>query len=183
MSIETIVRVAATVEPVTLAEAKAQLRIEDDFLLDDTYINSLISMARDRAEKYCNRFFTGQQITILYDGATPLLIELHYPDLSSVESVQYTDSDLALQTITATDYVVDLDRRRITFVNSPIVGIDYRVNATTDAPIDFEGAKIAMLMMIADMYEMRTESVVGMSINDNPAVLAALYPYRVNLSV
>ena len=183
MSIETIVRVAPTVEPITLTEAKAQLRIEDDFLLDDAYINSLISMARDRAEKYCNRFFTEQQISILYDGTTPVLIELHFPDLASVESVQYTDSDLTLQTITATDYVVDVDRHRITFVNSPETSIDYRVNATTGAPVTFEGAKIAMLMMIADMYEIRTESIVGMSINDNPAVLAALYPYRVNLGI
>ena len=183
MTIETIVRVAAAVEPVTLAEAKAQLRIEADFTLDDTYISSLISMARDRAEKYCNRFFTEQQISIFYDGTTPLLIDLQYPDLASVESVQYTDSDLALQTITATDYVVDVDRRRITFINSPETSIDYRVNATTGAPVTTDGAKAAMLMMIADMYEIRTESIVGMSINDNPAVLAALYPYRVNLSI
>ena len=183
MSIETIVRVAASVEPITLAEAKAQLRIETDFILDDAYINSLISMARARAENYCNRFFTEQQISILYDGSTPLLINLKYPDLASIESVQYTDSDLTLQTITPADYVVDLDRRRITFVNSPEASIDYRVNATTSAPVTFEGAKIAMLMMIADMYDLRTESVTGLSVADNPAVLAAIYPYRVNLGI
>jgi len=183
MSITTIVRVAPTVEPLTLAEAKAQLRIEDAFTLDDTYISSLIGAARDRVEKYCNRFFTEQQITILYDGTFPLVIDLQYPDLASVESVQYTDSDFVLQTVTATDYAVDVDRQRISFKTVQEEGIDYRVNATTAAPEAIDGVYAAMLMMIADMYDLRTESVVGVSVNDNPAVLAALYPYRVTLGI
>jgi len=54
---KTIVTVPASFEPVTLAEAKAQLRIEDGFTLDDDYIQGLISAARDRVEQYCNRFF------------------------------------------------------------------------------------------------------------------------------
>ena len=183
MTTTTIVRVAPTVEPLTLTEAKAQLRIEDSFTLDDTYINSLISMSRDRAEKYCNRFFTEQQISILYVDAMPLIIDLQYPDLASVESLQYTDSDYVLQTVSAGDYVVDLDRQRITITGNVESGIDYRVNATTAAPVEYEGAKAAMLMMLADMYDLRTESVVGVSISDNPAVKAALYPYRVKLGV
>lgn len=181
--IETIVRVAPTVEPVTLAEAKAQLRVELDFTFDDDHINSLISIARDRVEQYCNRFFTEKQITILYTGSTPLLIDLQYPDLASVESVQYTDSDFVLQTIDDADYVVDVDQRRITFKTAPDSSIDYRVNATTGSPVEFEGAKIGMLMMIADMYDLRTESIAGRTVNDNPAVLAAVYPYRFNLGI
>jgi len=181
--INTIVRVAPTVEPVTLAEAKAQLRVEIDFTFDDGHINSLISIARDRVEHYCNRFFSTKQITILYSGSTPLKIDLQYPDLASVESVQYTDSDFVLQTVNAADYVVDVDRRRITFKTGPVSGIDYRVNATTDSPVEYEGAKIGMLMMIADMYDMRTESIIGASVTDNPAVLASVQPYRFNLGI
>ena len=183
MSTETIVRVAPTVEPLTLTEAKAQLRIEPAFTLDDDYINSLISMARDRAENYCNRFFTEQQITILYDGVMPLVIDLQYPGLASVESLQYPDGDLVLQTVSAGDYVVDLDRQRITITGNVETGIDYRVNATTAAPVEFKGARAGMLMMLADMFDLRTESVVGVSVTDNPAVLAALYPYRVKLGI
>jgi uncharacterized phiE125 gp8 family phage protein len=183
MSTKTIVRLAPTVEPITLSEAKAQLRIEDAFTLDDTYITSLIGMARDRAENYCNRFFSEQQITILYDGPFPNVIQLPYPDLSSIDSVQYTDSSYVLQTVTPADYVVDLDRQTITTIVGWDTALDYRVNATTAAPVLLDGVLIAMLMMIADMYELRTESIQGMTINENPAVLSSIYPYRVELGI
>jgi hypothetical protein len=45
-----------TVEPITLDEAKAQLRLTSGFTADDPYITSLIPVARDRSEKYCNRY-------------------------------------------------------------------------------------------------------------------------------
>lgn len=41
--------------PVTLSEAKAQLRLEAAFTTDDTYITSLISVAEAHVESYCNR--------------------------------------------------------------------------------------------------------------------------------
>ena len=63
MTYQTIVVVPASTEPVDTLEAKAQLRIEYSFTLDDAYIESLISAARDRAEKFCNRFFTEQTVT------------------------------------------------------------------------------------------------------------------------
>lgn len=185
MLYKTIVRVAATTEPVTLSEAKAQLRVDDDFTLDDDLINALIMGARDRVENYCNRFFTTQQVTVIYEGALPLGdIRLPYPDLASVESVQYTDSDNALQTVDPGDYAVNLDEQYISPVTSWEGGAkSYRVNMTTGAPVSLDPVKQAILMIVADLYETRTESVLGVTVANNPAVVALLYPYRVNLGI
>lgn len=185
MNYKAVVTVAATVEPVTLSDAKDQLRIESDFTLDDTYINSLISSARDRVEEYCNRFFGEQQVTLVIDGAFPSgNINLPYPDLQSVDSIQYLDSDNALQTVSGSEYFADLTNQVIYLSGSwPGDAKNYRVNVTTGAPVDLEGVKAAILMIVADLYEHRTESVVGVTIANNPAVVSMLYPYRVNLGI
>ena len=58
-----------------------------------------------------------------------------------------------------------------------------RVEIESRAPVEFEGAKQAMLMALADMYELRTTSVIGASVAENPAVKALLAPYRVSLGI
>ena len=101
MNYKTIVNVAATVEPVTLLEAKAQLRIEDSFTIDDGYITSLISVSRDRVEQFLNRYVTEQTITmVFYDsfptGSNPFYVPV--PDVDSIVSIFYqlADVDIAL---------------------------------------------------------------------------------------
>mgnify|MGYP001557215782 CR=1 FL=1 len=178
---KTIVTIPATVEPVTLAEAKAQLRLEDSFTLDDAFINDLISAARDRVESYCNRFFTEQSILISWDEPFPVgEIDLPYPDLAAVTSVQYV-ADNTLNTVDPADYYVDLVRQKIT--GTFPTADNYRVSATTSAPTELSGVKQAILMIVTDLYELRTESVVASSVTNNPAVKAQLYPYRVNLGI
>jgi len=180
---KTVVVAAATAEPVTLVEAKEQLRLEPSFTLDDAYISSLISAARDRAESYCNRFFTEQVIKIVFDDGLPESeIVLPYPNLQSVDSLQYV-KDGALITIDAADYYADLDRQLITAAGSWPSADNYRLTVTTGAPSEISGVKQAMLLMITDMYELRTETVAGTSLANNPALQALLYPYRENLGI
>lgn len=183
MTYKTIAVVAAVDEPVTLNDGKSQLRIEDSFTLDDAYISSLISVARDRAENYCNRFFTEQVIKIIFDEDLPQSeIALPYPNLKSVDSLQYVQ-DGVLTTIDSSYYYVDLDRQRITVIGSWPVADNYRMVVTTGAPVELGGVKQAMMLMVTDMYELRTETVLGVSIAINPAVHALLYPYRENLGI
>lgn len=179
-----VVTVAATVEPVTLSEAKAQLRIEDSFTLDDTYINDRISSARKSIEEYCNRFFAAQQVAIVVDGDFPAGdIDLPYPDLASVDSITYIDDDNTLQTVSASEYSADLLNQKVYLVGSwPSQAKSYRINVTTAAPLDIEAAKAAILMRVADEYEHRTENVT-VKLDSNPAIMALLYPYRVNLGI
>ena len=178
---KTIVLVAPTAEPVTLDEAKEQLRIEASFTEDDSYITSLISVARDRCESYCNQFFTVQDIKILYQGFIPTIIPLPYPDLT-VTSVTYTDTDGALQTVNPINYIVDPVNQTITFTEV-FSSLNYQVLATTSAPVQIVGVEQAIKIILTDLYELRTETAVGVSLAENPAVKAMLYPYRESLGI
>lgn len=178
---KTVVVTAATVEPVTLAEAKEQLRLNATFTVDDTYIGELISAARDRVEQYCNRFFTSQVVTIVFDEDMPVgEIDIPYPDLVSVNSIQYVANNV-LETVAPADYYVDLVRQKIT--GSFPTADNYRMTVATGAPLELSGVKQAILMIVTDMYETRTEVILGTLVQGNPAVKALLYPYRENLGI
>ena len=178
---KTTVLVAPTVEPITLAEAKEQLRIEDSFTLDDDYINSLISAARDRCEAYCNQFFTEKTISISTVDAFGLELYLPYPGLT-VTAVSYVDSDGASQVIDPSEYSYNGVSQVLTFANE-VSFKSLSVTATTSAPVELNGVKSAIKMIVTDLYELRTETAVGVSLADNPAVKAMLYPYRLELGV
>lgn len=180
---KTIVITDAISEPITLAEAKAQLRLTDLFTADDAYITALITVARKRAEDYCNRFFTEQTIVMVLDDQPGYTIFLPYPDLQSVGSITYLDDSNVEQTVDAADYDFFPQLQEIRNQTGFVEGTGYKVSATTGAPVDIQAAKQAMLMMITDMYELRTEAVIGASVAENHAVRAMLYPYRENLSI
>ena len=188
MRYETVCKVAPTVEPITLAEAKLHLRIDDDIDSEDTLIESLISAARDKAEYFCGRYFTEQTVAIVYYDGFPSgsvaygAVELPFPDVTSIESVKYTDTSGTETTIDGSDYVFNSDTKRLMPVDAwPTDAVDFTVTVTTGAPADMTGAIVAMLMIITDLYELRTESVVGVSIAENPAVIAKLQKYRVGM--
>jgi len=180
---KTIVVTAATAEPVTLAEAVSQLRIAVGY--DDDHVNMLISIARDKAENYCNRFFAEQTIKIVYAGGFDVnKIDLPYPDLQSVNLITYIDQDNAQQTVGGGDYTLLADQQVIYPADAfPSDAKSYTVEVVTGVPAEYGGAKIGMLMLLTDLYELRTESVVNFSVNENPAVVNSLYPYRVELGV
>jgi len=178
---KTIIVTPATTEPVTLSEAKAQLRIDDAFTVDDSYISALISAARDRVESYCNQFFSDVGIQVLYEGQYPSVLDLPYPNMT-VASIEYIDAGKLLTPINPTTYTVDTLNQKVYFdtVNQ---SIDYRVEATMAAPAAINGVKQGILMIVTDLYELRTETAVGVSLADNPAVKALLYPYRLELGI
>lgn len=183
MKYKTIVVTPASTEPVVLAEACSQLRINIGD--DDDHVNMLISMARDKAESYCNRYFTEQVIKIVFFGAFPQSgLDIPFPDLASVDSIKYIDADNAEITLDPGDYSFFADSQVI-YPTSTFPGDakSYTVTVTTGAPAELNGVKAAILMMMTDLYELRTESVVGFSVSENPAVANMLWPYRVNLGV
>lgn len=125
----------ATEEPVTLAEAKAQLVIDSSFTRDDTLIAGMITAARLEGEACSHRELAQKRFTLALDqfpsdfarwrisyplnavtsdplfyhfSAGPKYIELLDP-LISVDEVRYTDADGQVTVMTAdTDYIVDL---------------------------------------------------------------------------
>jgi uncharacterized phiE125 gp8 family phage protein len=82
---------APTVEPVTRAEVKLDLRITS--LADDSYIDDLIIAARQNVEKFLNRALITQTWNMVSDSS-PRRFALPYPPLQSVTSItSYDEQD------------------------------------------------------------------------------------------
>lgn len=105
-----------TAEPVTLAEAKAHLRVS--IADDDGLIAGYILAARRYAEGYTRRSFCTQTWNYTLDHDWPWMcvdeyykrrIMLPLPPLQSVSSITYVDTDGATQTLASDQYVVRTD--------------------------------------------------------------------------
>jgi len=181
---KTIVITPPLVEPVSIDEAKKQLRIKESSTTDDDHIAMLIKVARDRVEKFCNRFFTEQTVSIIYNESLPdRYICLPYPDLTGVVQLSYFDADDTETVIDSADYTFNSQSQKITSSTTFPTSVSYKVTVITGAPNEYSGAYIGMLMMLSDLYDLRVESITGVSVASNPAVENSIYPYRVELGV
>lgn len=100
-----------TFEPVPLAEAKRWLRIETTDTASDLVVQALIKAVREDAENRTLRAFVPRQLRLNLSCWPTMLsygvkIVLPFPPLVSVDSLKYVDTDGALQTLAASQYVV-----------------------------------------------------------------------------
>lgn len=97
-------RITTPTEPITLAEAKLHLRVDDT--AEDSLITALISAARETCEDRIEGTVpvTGWRLTL---DAFPDAVKLPRPPIVSVESVKYIDTAGVQQTLSPLDYVVD----------------------------------------------------------------------------
>lgn len=93
-------------EPVSLEEAKAQLRV--DGLDDDAYIVNLIKAARQHTENVTWRALITQTWDVYFDRFSSE-IEIPLGQLQSVVSISYVDTDGITQTVDSSIYDVDTD--------------------------------------------------------------------------
>ena len=94
-------------EPISLAEAKLHLRV--DTTDDDVLISSLVKAAREYCEKFQNRSYVAQVVTLKLDQFTASdYIELPLAPLISVSSISYVDNNGATQTFSSSNYSVDV---------------------------------------------------------------------------
>lgn len=176
-----------TVEPLTLAEAKTQCRVDDDLTADDGLITTLIAAARQRAEGLTNRAFISQTWEKTLDvfpgsgwcaawpsvpmGATAL--PLAHPPILSVVSVKYVDTSGVLQTLDPASYVVD-DRLLpgwivpaygyawpATRLEPNAVRVQFTAGYGTDATTVPDAVKAWMKIAVATMYQHRARTVFG----------------------
>jgi len=178
--------VGPTVEPVTLAEMKAFLRVDshdDDDLIED----ALIPAARRYAEEVLTwRTFINTTWILTLDSFPPV-IEVPRPPLSSVTSIAYTDTSGDAQTFAAASYQVDtssepgriqpaygevwpsvrseLNAVRVTFVAG------YGA-AASNVP---EGIKMGIRQLVAHWYEAREPVVVGTTVGQIPIHVEAIF--------
>lgn len=193
---------AAPAYPVTLAEAKAQLRL--DTTDDDTLVDALIAAATahiDGRDGWLGRALVTQTWDLKLD-AFPGIIEVPLPPLQSVDSITYVDAAGATQTLATSKYQVDLGggwRGRIKPAYGEVWPATYDVwNAVTvrftagyapgvGSPTDYaenvpRAIKQAVLLMVAHWYENRVPVLVGQSAQavEIPFTANALLaPYRV----
>lgn len=170
---------APAVEPVTLPEAKAHLRVDTSD--DDTYIGTLITAAREWCEQYLDRTLVHTQWVMRFDkfpdsGIKP--VELPRPPMvtsgtATAVTVTFTTEPGATSTYSTAEYRVDRFATPGTVL--PIYGTTWTPHRQDDNAISVTwwagygptGASVpaaikhAMLMLVGHWYENRGAVLVG----------------------
>lgn len=181
---------APTTEPLVLADVKAHLRV--DSTADDTYITSLIAVARQYLDGYSGvlgRCLITQTWDLVLKGfPSSGLIDIPLPPLASVTSISYIDSDGASQTLAATEYDVDVGGGAVRLAyNKSWPATRSVFNAVTVKFVAGYGVasavpeplKQAMLLIIGHLYENRETVSTGKALSVLPfSVNTLIAPYK-----
>jgi uncharacterized phiE125 gp8 family phage protein len=175
-------------EPVTLAEAKAHLRLESTE--DDTYVSVLILAARQHVEEVCWRgVVTQTREAVLEAFPYEDAVELPGGNLGAITSATYVDADGVTQTLDGDVYEADTvsvpGRLVLSYDQTwpstrsqwDAVRVQYTVGwAVADVPAPI---KQALLLLVAHFYEQRNPEITGTIVSKVAfAVDALLAPYR-----
>ena len=172
-------------EPLTLADLKAHLRIDHDH--EDQLIEGVISTARRIAEEFSGRAFI--QRTMRYEacgfptetGARSDHIKLALPPLVSITSFEYLDESAGtFATWASTNYIVDTTAEpgrvyRAYEVSWPTIRQQHNAvkityvtgNATGSSDVP-EHYKHALRLISEGLYEDRGEYVTGTIVKQLP---------------
>lgn len=174
---------APATQPVTLAEVKTRLRIDD--ATDDAGVTRLIAAATGHAQSITGRAFVTQKWALILDAFPCGSISLPLPPLQTVEEISYIDADGATQVLAPGDYLVD---------SAGMIGMIHRAYSKTwpttraqpmavrveftagygdaaDVPADLVSA---MLLLIAHWDQNREPVVVGTIVSSVPLSVDAL---------
>lgn len=168
------------VEPVTLADAKAHLKI--DTTDEDALITTLITAARARAEWHTGRAFVTQSWILRLD-AWPHdgIAEIPLPPLQAISEVAVHTSDGVRTVLSSGDYWIDkVSEPGRLIINDPPpnlrdqdcleIAFTAGYGAASAVPA---AVREAILQIITDLYTHRSEEPVGL------AGQALLAPYRI----
>ena len=179
-------KTAPASEPLTAAQAKTHLRVTHTD--DDTYIESLIVVARHQVEKYLRMGLIDQTWEYRLDefpayDEKPLYVPMK--PITAVDSISYVDTDGDSQTWSADEYQVDIYGAFPRII--PAYGYSWpstrdQIHAVTitlsvgyaDANAVPEDIRHAMLLMIGELYENREESVIGTIVAELPTTARRL---------
>lgn len=124
-------------EPVTLAEAKLWVREETSD--NDDLITSLIKVARENAENYCNRAIPQASFKLTLDQFPPQ-IKLPMPRVASITNIYYRDVEGTLTLLDSAGYTLDNANMVVNWVYP---AVDYEWPDTWDAPNGVEVTYVA----------------------------------------
>lgn len=173
-------------EPLTLAEARAWLRL--DGAEEDSLVSALIVAARMAVERASGRLLIHQQWRILADGWPPGgRVGLPLAPVSAVSAVRVIDGQGSAETVPGTAYRLELQRSPPTLVlTAPVAdpgrssnGIEIDLTcgygpAAADVP---EPLRHAIRLLVARWFENRGDAVSA----DAPLpsdVLLLISPFR-----
>jgi uncharacterized phiE125 gp8 family phage protein len=172
-------------EPVTLADAKAHLRV--DVTDDDALIARLIAAARHAAEEATGRAFVAQTWRLWLDHwPANWQIEIPRPPLMGVNSITTYDASGNAAAVDAGSYLVDTVSvpGRIVFKNAVLppvslrganaIAVEFGAGYGAAAAVP-AGIVAGLLAWIAHLYALRGET----SVPPPAQALALLAPYRV----
>lgn len=95
-------------EPLSRAEAKRHLNVDDDITRDDTLIDALIVAARNWCEAYTGRALVYQVLESSYDAYPGDTLYLPRAPVISIDSIKYIDGNGTQQTWATANYQTDL---------------------------------------------------------------------------
>ena len=159
-----VVITAPTAEPLTLAEAKTHLRVNNT--LENDLITALIIAARQFVEGYTWRPLMTQTIDVVFDTITDKTIPINKAPIQSVTSVKYLDLNGTEQTISNSLYVTDLLNSPCRIKLDSIPSIKDTLNAFkirtvcgyTSSALIPQTYKSAMLLIIGHLYENKQQA-------------------------
>ena len=172
-------------QPVTLAEAKIQCRVDIDD--DNELISDYINAATIRCQHAARRTFISTTYDGYFDSWPCRPIEFPFTPLQSVTGVYYTDEAEAEITWASSNYLVDLitEPGRLKYKSTAVIpstilrevnGVRVRFVAgygdnVTDVP---EIYRQAIKMLVGHYYENREAVNVGGNVTELPLAVADL---------
>ena len=174
-------------EPLSLAAAKAHLRLEHE--LDNDFVTSSITAARTWAEEHLWRGLVTQTWELVEPAFPSEWAELPFGHLSSITHVKYLDADGVEQTLAVTEYEADTThvpgRLRLAYDKAwpatrstwNAVVVRYVVGwASGSVP---EPIVHALKLLVSHLYEQRAPEVTGTIVTPvRFAMESLLAPYR-----
>lgn len=160
----------ATAELVSLREVKEHCRIDASFQDDDTYLATLITVAREMAEQFTRRSLATKTLELILDDfPCQDYIELPRGPVQSLTSIKYKDSAGSETTWAATNYILNAD------IWTPIVSLTYGNTWPSFTPYPTGAVRVvyvagftaanlptpihhAILMLAGELYENREAS-------------------------
>lgn len=178
---------AATSTAVTLAEARRQCGLPEDYAYHDALLSSLIRAATSYVERYTGRAIMSQTFDYSCQnfpyGDDPLY--LPRSPLSSVTSVKYYDANETQQTWSSSNYIVFADREPgmvmlAATATWPVIGLRPMpvtvrfVAGYSSASAVPEDLRALLLLLIAHWFENRQGNIIGTSVSALPHSIDAL---------
>lgn len=189
----------AATDPVTLAEAKAHMRVDHDD--DDRLIELLISAATNNAERFMGRALVEQTWDFYFDKFVDGPIELPMPPLIGIDGLFYRGSDGFDVEVPAPTYAADDASEPARIFLADGASWPAITSATNVARVRFTAGypdnddsppalnvppdiKVAILMMTATLYENRETIVIGQTATMIPwSAEQLLRRHKVHLSM